>query len=83
MASNQSLDVCPTCGGPLVRKHVEKLLRGGVDTAVVQVEAEVCQRCGERIYPVETVKRFEQIRDKLSKQDTAGFTPIGQSYEAV
>jgi YgiT-type zinc finger domain-containing protein len=81
MASDQH--ICPVCGGPLVRKQVEKLLRGGVNTAVIHVLAEVCQRCGERLYLPETVRRFEDIRNKLAHQETAEFTPLGQSFEAV
>ena len=55
---------CPVCDGELVEKDVDKLLRGGVHTAVLTVRAEVCLRCGERLYSQETVKRFEQIRRK-------------------
>ena len=47
---------CPACGGELVEKEVEKLLRGGIHTAVMRVRAEVCLRCGERLYPPETVR---------------------------
>jgi hypothetical protein len=32
----------PVCGGELVKKEVEKLLRGGVHTASLMVLAEVC-----------------------------------------
>ena len=32
---------CPVCGGEVVEKQVEKLLRGGVNTAAVNVSAEV------------------------------------------
>lgn len=76
-------EVCPTCGGPLVVKHVEKLLRGGVHTAIVNVEAEVCERCGERVYAPETIRRFESIRAKLAAHETSGFVPLGQSFEAT
>lgn len=75
--------VCPVCGGPLVSKQVEKLLRGGVHTAVVTVEAEVCQRCGERLYAADVVRSFEEIRGKLARQDTSGFTPVGQSFRVT
>lgn len=71
---------CPVCGGEMVAKEVEKLLRGGEHTAVVKVHAEVCLRCGERLYPQETVRRFAQIRRKLKRQDTADFQPMGQSF---
>ena len=71
------------CGGEMMEKEVEKLLRGGVNTAVVHVKAEVCLRCGERLYDQETVQRFEQIRAKLESQDVADFEPMGQSFQVV
>ncbi len=74
---------CPICGGEMIQKEVEKLLRGGIHTATIKVQAEVCLRCGERLYPQETVRRFEQIRAKLERQEVAEFQPLGQSFEAV
>ncbi len=74
---------CPVCGGELVEKEVEKLLKGGMHTAVLKVQAEVCLRCGERLYAAETIKRFEQIRQKLEKQEVSGFQPLGQTFEVV
>lgn len=71
---------CPVCGGELVEKDVEKLLRGGIHTAVLTVQAEVCLSCGERLYTQETIKLFEQIRTKLEKQEVTGFLPLGQSF---
>jgi len=72
---------CPVCGGEMIEKNVEKLLRGGIHTAVLTVRVEVCTRCGERLYDQETVRRFEQIRAKLEKQDVAEFLPLGQSFQ--
>jgi len=72
---------CPLCGGELVEKPVEKLLRGGVHTAVLTVMAEVCLHCGERLYPEETVRRFEEIRAKLARQETAAFETIGSTFQ--
>ena len=74
---------CPVCGGELVEKEVEKLLRGGVHTAAVRVRAEVCLHCGERLYSEQDVRRFEEIRAKLRRQETGGFRPIGQSFEVA
>jgi YgiT-type zinc finger domain-containing protein len=74
---------CPVCGGEMVEKEVEKLLRGGNHTAVVRVKAEVCLHCGERLYSKETISRFEQIRTKLSRQEVAEFQPLGQSFQVV
>lgn len=74
---------CPICGGELVEKDVEKLLKGGVHTAVLQVRAEVCLRCGERLYSEETVRRFEQVRRKLERQEVEGFQPLGRSFHVA
>lgn len=75
-----AFEKCPVCGGELVEKEVEKLLRGGVDTATIRVPAEVCVRCGERLYSQEVVRCFERIRAKLKRQKTADLQPIGQSF---
>lgn len=74
---------CPICGDELVEKEVEKLLRGGVHVAVLKVHAEVCLCCGERLYSQETVRRFEGIRAKLERQDTADLQPLGLSFRVV
>ena len=76
-------DKCPVCGGEVVRKGVEKLLRGGRHTAVLTVEAEVCLRCGERLYAPDIVRRFEQIRGKLERQEVDEFRPLGTSFQVV
>ena len=76
-------DKCPVCGGELVEKEVEKLLRGGVNMAIVKVTAEVCLQCGERLYREETVRRFEWIRQKLATEDVAGFQLLGQTYQVA
>ncbi len=74
---------CPVCGGELVEKDVEKLLRGGIHTAVLTVRAEVCLSCGERLHTQEAVRRFEEIRAKLERQEVAEFQPLGQSFQVV
>jgi YgiT-type zinc finger domain-containing protein len=74
---------CPVCGSDLVEKEVEKVLRGGVNTAVLKVSAELCLRCGERLYSQETVRRFERIRAKLERQETGEFQVIGVSYQVA
>jgi len=74
-------DKCPICGNDIVEKEVEKLLRGGKNTAVVYVQAEVCLHCGERLYSKEQVQMFEQIRTKLSKGETQEYRHLGNSYQ--
>ena len=71
---------CPVCGGELVEKEVEKLLKGGANTAAIRIRADVCLQCGERLYAAETIKRFEQIRQKLAGQDVAEFLAVGQAF---
>ena len=74
---------CPICGGEVLEKEVEKLLRGGANTAAMKVKAEVCLHCGERMYSKETISKFEEIRSKLSKADVKGFMPMGSSYQVA
>ena len=83
MKHTKPFDKCPICGGELVEKEVEKLLRGGVNTAIIKVQADVCLHCGERLYSQETVKLFEQIRRKLERKEVANFQQIGQSFQVT
>ena len=74
---------CPVCGGELIEKKVEKLLKGGNHTAILTVEAEVCTHCGERLYSKDTLLRFEQIRSRLKHQELSGFEPMGKSFKVA
>ncbi len=74
---------CPVCGGELVQKTVEKLLRGGNHTAVLELEAEVCLRCGERLYSSAAVRHFEEVRAKLERQELDEFQPLGRSFKVA
>lgn len=76
-------ETCPICGGEMAEKEVKKLLKGGVNTAVVRVAAEVCLKCGERLYSEETVQRFEKIRSKLERQDVGEFQLLGETYQVA
>ena len=71
---------CSNCQGELITKQVEKILKGGVNTAIVQVKAEVCLKCGERLYKPDVIRQFAQIRAKLKNQETKDFVLIGQSF---
>jgi len=72
---------CPICNGEVVEKEVEKLLRGGNNTAVVKVKAEVCLHCGERLYSKSTINRFQEIRSKLERQGISEFELLGKSFK--
>ena len=81
-AKMMPFNTCPVCGGEMVRKEVEKLLRGGVNLASVTAGADVCLRCGERLYSKEVVSRFEQIRHKLASQEVSEFQSLGRAFHA-
>ena len=72
---------CPVCGGDVQEKDVEKIVRGGNNTAILRIIAEVCLHCGERLYSKESIVLFEQIRKKLEKQDVSEFRVLGNSYQ--
>ena len=74
---------CPICGHELVVKEVEKLLRGGIHTAVLRVQAEVCLHCGERLYSQDHISRFEQIRRQLDRQEIDQFEQLGHSFRVA
>jgi len=57
-----------------------EVVKGGTNTATLTIKAEVCLRCGERLYYEETIQRFEAIRRKLEQEDTEGFAAIGQLF---
>lgn len=74
---------CPICGGELVEKEVEKLLRGGIHTAILHVEAYVCLKCGERLYSPDLVRKFEDIRSRLEDNRLEGFQPLGTTFNVA
>jgi YgiT-type zinc finger domain-containing protein len=73
-------DRCPVCGGELADRVVEKVLRGGADTAVLKVQAEVCLRCAGRIYPQKAIRQFETLRARLEAKRTSGMIPVGKTF---
>ena len=76
-------DKCPICGGEVIKKELEKLLRGGKNTAIVKIQGEVCLHCGERLYSKETISYFEYIRTKLEREEVAAFESLGQTYQVI
>jgi YgiT-type zinc finger domain-containing protein len=74
---------CPICGGELQEKEVEKVLKGGFNTAILKVKAEVCLHCWERLYGPETVDRFEEVRERLSAEKVDDFELVGKTYQVA
>jgi len=46
----------------------------------MKVSADVCLHCGERLYSEEVIQSFEEIRDKLQKQEFSHFKSLGKSF---
>ncbi len=80
---SDEFDSCPLCEGELRKKKVEKLIKGADNTAVIEVEALVCLRCGERLYDEETIRKFEEIRKKLEEDELSDFKPVGKVYRVA
>ncbi len=76
-------DRCPLCGGDVVEKEVDKLLKGNGNTAIVKVKAEVCLHCGERLYTPDVIAKFEDVRNKLKEGKIKDFIEIGKSYQVA
>ena len=72
--------ICPICGGNVVEKDVEKIVKGGNNVAILKVKAGVCEKCGERIYTKEVHKKIEEIRSELKQRTTELYKPIGRTY---
>ena len=74
-------DKCPRCGfDDVIEKRVDEVLRGGDDAAVVNVPAEICLHCGERIFTANTFYRFNAIRKMLANGQVEDFQPVGRYF---
>lgn len=74
---------CPICGGEVIERDVEKILKGGTNTAVLNVKAEVCLHCGERLYDSNTIRKFEEIRKKLEINNLENLIEVGKALQVV
>ncbi len=72
---------CAVCGGQLLEKEVEKLLRGGRNMASLKVRAEVCSHCGERFYTPRVIEQFEKIESELEEDNIQNFQAVGQAFQ--
>jgi YgiT-type zinc finger domain-containing protein len=73
---------CPVCGGELVERDVEEVIRGGDNAAFIKVRAGVCLKCGEHLYEPQTMRLFEETRRKLEQNLEEGMHPVGKAYSA-
>ena len=59
----------------MVAKEVEKILRGGNHTAIIRVPAEVCLKCGDRLYSRETVFVSSKSASSWNARKPKNFDP--------
>ncbi|WP_442932723.1 YgiT-type zinc finger protein [Microcoleus sp. herbarium13] len=56
---------CPDCTGQIIEQEVNHQVKGGGKVVVLKVRAYVCSGCGERLYSLDSVKKFERIKAQL------------------
>ena len=74
------IDKCLFCEGKLSQKQVTEIIKNDGDTVILEVSALVCDNCGERYYDLETMKKFELIKQKLKSKQTKDLIVTGKSY---
>lgn len=74
------VSICPICGGDVVVKEVEKIIKGGDDALFLKVQAGVCLKCGERIYDKETQEEFQRLRKALAERKLEDVERVGNTY---
>ncbi len=62
---NELIKKCPMCGGRVEGKKAEKIINAGRDFVILEVNAGVCEQCGEKIYTKETHEKIREIRKEL------------------
>ncbi|MDX1958901.1 MAG: hypothetical protein SFU98_10025 [Leptospiraceae bacterium] len=80
----KKLSKCIHCGiGKTNAKLVEKILSSNDNTALVKVNAEVCDHCGEIYYEPETIRYFERIKKELKNKNSKQLIPVGIAYKVA
>lgn len=60
------LGICPGCGGEMVGESVDVVdTINGKFVIIRGVSAEVCPRCGEKLYSGEEMKKMEKLRERI------------------
>ncbi|PIU12924.1 MAG: YgiT-type zinc finger domain-containing protein [Hadesarchaea archaeon CG08_land_8_20_14_0_20_51_8] len=58
--------ICPICGGKMADRSVDVADNINGKLVIIRgVSAEVCARCGERLYSSEEMKKMEKLREKI------------------
>lgn len=58
--------ICPICGAETTNKKVDVVETINGKLVIIRgIFAEVCKRCGERLYSKYEMKRMEKLREKI------------------
>ena len=72
---------CPSCGSNRIElKNIIHTINGGNNTAMIDVQIETCQMCGEMLFTPDQVRKFEDIKSKLEHGITENFIPVGKNF---
>lgn len=73
---------CVICkGSDMQMKKVEEEIKSGSDILLVPLEVLVCQNCGERYYDRKGMRKIEEIRSKLMRNELE-FEEVGKVLRA-
>jgi YgiT-type zinc finger domain-containing protein len=76
------LSKCFRCGSTdLKDKESEELTRHGRYVVAMRTTATVCLRCGERYFDRDTMRLFEETRQKVGRGDLEGLRVTGELLE--
>lgn len=70
--------ICKT--GEVTQAAVQAEIKVGYDHLLVTVQAEACAQCGEAYYPVESLRRLEQLRDEFTRKEIVPLS-VGKVYQ--
>ena len=61
---------CIVCKSPDIElKNVDEQIRKGGDIILIPINILVCSNCGERYYNRKSMRKIEDIREKVQNQD--------------
>ena len=73
---------CPECFSvdSFRAQDIEEAVTVGDNTALVRIQASVCQVCGYELLDVKNAEKIEAVYKRLENGDTAGMEAIGTTY---
>jgi len=67
--------ICPICGGEMADKSVDVVDTINRKLVIIRgISAEVCVRCGERLYSQGEMKKMEKLRERIQDNSVKPIT---------